>query len=178
MANVMGTRNGLSVVALPSSSLVGRSQATVWLHHKSCSSSLGLSDCRLRATLTQVSLWGSREHLSLASATSAVSSEHLSFTLLASQAMQCWRIHRQCKRLRRPWFDPWRRKVNPLQYFYLESFMDRGAWHASVHGVTKSHTWLSTHTHTHTHTTLTLRFFAKYQALRCQTSWTSHQYCG
>ena len=35
--------------------------------------------------------------------------------------------------------------------------MDRGAWWATVHTVTKSRTWLSdwthTHTHTHTHTT-------------------------
>ena len=31
----------------------------------------------------------------------------------------------------------------PLQYSCLESPMDRGAWHAAVHGVTKSWTWLS-----------------------------------
>ena len=30
----------------------------------------------------------------------------------------------------------------PLQYSYLESPMDRGAWWARVHGVTKSRTWL------------------------------------
>ena len=54
---------------------------------------------------------------------------------------------------------------NLLQYFCLENCMDRGAWWATVHGVTKSWTWLSdwvhahactrvrTHTHTHTHTT-------------------------
>ena len=27
---------------------------------------------------------------------------------------------------------------NPLQYFCLENFMDRGAWWAIVHGVTKT----------------------------------------
>ena len=27
---------------------------------------------------------------------------------------------------------------NPLQYFYLENSMDRGAWRATVHGVAKS----------------------------------------
>ena len=32
---------------------------------------------------------------------------------------------------------------NPLQYSCLESSMDRGAWWATVHGVTKSRTWLS-----------------------------------
>ena len=29
---------------------------------------------------------------------------------------------------------------NPLQYSFLESTMDRGAWWAAVHGVTKSRT--------------------------------------
>ena len=32
---------------------------------------------------------------------------------------------------------------NPLQYFCLENPMDRGAWQATVHGVTKSRTQLS-----------------------------------
>ena len=31
---------------------------------------------------------------------------------------------------------------NPLQYSCLENPMDRGAWRATVHGVTKSWTWL------------------------------------
>ena len=31
----------------------------------------------------------------------------------------------------------------PLQYSYLENSADRGAWRATVHGVTKSQTWLS-----------------------------------
>ena len=31
----------------------------------------------------------------------------------------------------------------PLQYSYLENFMDRGAWGATVHGVAKSQTQLS-----------------------------------
>ena len=52
---------------------------------------------------------------------------------------------------------------------YLETCMDRGAWQATVHGVTKSQNdWVTniftcTHTHTHTHTytriTLTLKQF-------------------
>ena len=33
----------------------------------------------------------------------------------------------------------------PLQYSGLENSMDWGAWWASVHGVAKSRTWLSTH---------------------------------
>ena len=32
---------------------------------------------------------------------------------------------------------------NPLQYYFLENFMDRGAWQATVHGVAKSCTRLS-----------------------------------
>ena len=34
----------------------------------------------------------------------------------------------------------------PCQYFCLENPMDRGAWRAIVHGVTKSQTWLVTNT--------------------------------
>ena len=34
-------------------------------------------------------------------------------------------------------------KGNPLQYFCLENFMDRGVWWAAVHGVTESQTWLN-----------------------------------
>ena len=34
-------------------------------------------------------------------------------------------------------------KGYPLQYSYLENSMNRGAWWATVHGVTKSWTWLS-----------------------------------
>ena len=41
---------------------------------------------------------------------------------------------------------------NPLQYSCLENSVNRGAWRATVHGVTKSRTRLSDlHTHTHTH---------------------------
>ena len=35
----------------------------------------------------------------------------------------------------------------PLWYSCLENSMDRGAWRATVHGVTKSHTRLSEWTH-------------------------------
>jgi len=35
---------------------------------------------------------------------------------------------------------------NPFQYSCLKYPMDRGAWWAEVHGVTKSQTQLSTHT--------------------------------
>ena len=55
----------------------------------------------------------------------------------------------QCRRHRRPRFDTWVGKIsgeghgNPLQYSCLESPMDRGAWRATVHGVTKTLTRLS-----------------------------------
>ena len=75
---------------------------------------------------------------------------------------------------------------NPLQFSGLQSTMDRGAWQATVHGITNSRTWLSgfhfhtfffhnwlrvwmpptpptityTHTHTHTHTQLLLFFLS------------------
>jgi hypothetical protein len=47
---------------------------------------------------------------------------------------------------RRRGFDPWVRKKillqegNPIQYSYLKNPMDRGAWQAMVHRVTKSQT--------------------------------------
>ena len=46
---------------------------------------------------------------------------------------------------------------HPLQYSCLENSMDRGAWQASVHGVTKSQTQLNGCPHIHTHI---LRFHA------------------
>ena len=39
---------------------------------------------------------------------------------------------------------------NSLQYSCLGNPMDRGAWRATVPGITKSWTQLNTHTHTHT----------------------------
>ena len=44
---------------------------------------------------------------------------------------------------------PGRGNGNPLQYPCLENCMDRGAWWATFHGVTKSWTWLSVRTDTH-----------------------------
>ena len=53
----------------------------------------------------------------------------------------------QCRRYRfSPWVNkiPWRRNSNPLQYYYWENPKDRETWWATVHGVTKSQTQLST----------------------------------
>ena len=41
---------------------------------------------------------------------------------------------------------------NPLLCSCWENPMDRGAWRATVHGVTKSWIWPSDSAHTHTHT--------------------------
>ena len=43
---------------------------------------------------------------------------------------------------------PGKRNGNPLQYFYLENPMDRGAGRATVRGVTESQTQLSDLAHT------------------------------
>ena len=55
--------------------------------------------------------------------------------------------------------DPQRRKWKPTPVLLSGNPMDRGAWQATVHGVTKSwNNWVMerarahTHTHTHTHT--------------------------
>ena len=42
--------------------------------------------------------------------------------------------------------SPRKGNCNPLQYSCLESFMDGGAWWATVHGIAKSQTWLSNFT--------------------------------
>ena len=49
----------------------------------------------------------------------------------------------QCQRHKRHGLDPWvgkiswRREWQPLEYSHLKNSMDRGAWQATVHGVTK-----------------------------------------
>ena len=39
---------------------------------------------------------------------------------------------------------------NPLQYYFLENFMDRGAWQATAHGIANRRAQLSVRTHTRT----------------------------
>ena len=56
--------------------------------------------------------------------------------------------HKRCRFS--PWVGkiPWRRACNPFQYSCLENPVDRGAWRATVHRVTKSQTrlkWLNMH---------------------------------
>ena len=47
--------------------------------------------------------------------------------------------------------SPAERNGNPLQYSCVENPMDGGTWWATIHGVTKSRTWLSDFTHSLTH---------------------------
>ena len=47
------------------------------------------------------------------------------------------------------WEDPGGSHGNPLQYPCLENREDRGACQVTVHGVTKSWTWLSKQASTH-----------------------------
>ena len=50
--------------------------------------------------------------------------------------------------------SPGGRNGNPLQYSFLGNLMDRGAWQAAVHGVTKGQTRLSNWALIHSHSTL------------------------
>ena len=60
----------------------------------------------------------------------------------------------------------------PLQYSCLENSMDRGAWWAIFHGVTKSRTWLCTHAYSHCKTANIEQYFSNYK----QEDWYSHIY--
>ena len=69
------------------------------------------------------------------------------------------RQQRICLQWKRPRFDPavgtiplGKGNDYLLQYSCLRDSIDRGAWQATVHGVTKSWTQLSDNMHTHTHT--------------------------
>ena len=58
--------------------------------------------------------------------------------------------------------SPGEESGNPLQYSCLGNRVDRGAWQATVHGVTKESDMteqLKTHTHTHTHTHVLFIYF-------------------
>ena len=70
----------------------------------------------------------------------------------ASQVVQWQRIHLPIQEMQETWVwylgqeDPSRvGNGNLLQYSCLENSMDRGAWRAIVHGLTKSQKQLSAH---------------------------------
>ena len=66
----------------------------------------------------------------------------------ASPVARWQRICLQCRSCRRHKFDSWLGRSpeggqgNPLQYSWLQNSMDRGAWRAILHRVTKSQTAL------------------------------------
>ena len=60
---------------------------------------------------------------------------------------------------------PWRGNGNPLQYSCMGNHMDRGAWRATVHGVSKSQTQLSNWEHTHAYNIQMCRYILYTQVL-------------
>ena len=64
-----------------------------------------------------------------------------------------------------PGKSPGRRHDHPLQYSCLENLMDRGAWWATVHSVTKSWTWLKW-LNTHTSKGTYKMYFEDYYSLK------------
>ena len=62
---------------------------------------------------------------------------------------------------------------NPLQNYCLENPMDRGAWQATVHGVTKSRTRLSDVTNTNTKSQILLSG-SKYSISTPLSSWEEY----
>ena len=78
--------------------------------------------------------------------------------------------------------SPGRGHDNPVQYSYLENLMDRGAWWATIHRVTKSQIWLRWLS-MHTHFCLTFVVFPIWKdsilsllfpLIPCLISWTSY----
>ena len=67
---------------------------------------------------------------------------------------------------------------NPLQYACLKNSIDRGAWQATVHGVSNTRTQLSKHPYTHTNDFICfcLKHFnvSYYLLVPTHTSWHSH----
>ena len=57
---------------------------------------------------------------------------------------------------------------SPLQYFCQWNPMERGAWRATVHGVTKNWTQLSTHTQKENHTSQITEFSTSPWRGRCK----------
>ena len=94
----------------------------------------------------------------------SVNEHHLSLLVLrclcfpgGASGIEPTYLCRRCKRLR---FDPWSGRSpgggygNLLQYSCLVNPMDRGAWWATIHRVTKRYNWsdlAGMHTHTRAH---------------------------
>ena len=79
-----------------------------------------------------------------------VQGRFLKWNLFISEFVQVFQMVRNPPAMRETWVrslgqeDPLGEGMaTPLQYSCLENPMDRGAWRVTVHGVTKSRTWLS-----------------------------------
>ena len=72
--------------------------------------------------------------------------------------------------------SPGGRHGNPLQYSCLENPMKRGAWQATVHGVTKSRTPLKGPS-THTHSTIKLDSSGSQACFNTWPVWGSTSFC-
>ena len=75
--------------------------------------------------------------------------DYFSLVWIIEMWLPWWlRWWRTCLKGRRPGFDPWVRKIpwrkkwQPTPLFLLGEARGRGTWWATVHGVTKSWTWL------------------------------------
>ena len=84
----------------------------------------------------------------------------------------------QCRRhefIHRAGKIPWSRKWQLAQVFLLENSMDRAAWWATVHGVTKSQTqlrvWACTHTFLYFYSPIFSRYLL-FCATHCLHSWS------
>ena len=58
-------------------------------------------------------------------------------------------MHLPVQEMQETWFDPWEGRLSGEGNCShgQENSMDRGAWQATVHGVTKNQTILNAHTH-------------------------------
>ena len=63
-----------------------------------------------------------------------------SWASLVTQLVKTWLTKRETCVQSMGWEIPWRRECYPLQYSGRENSMDRGAWQATVHGVSESDT--------------------------------------
>ena len=69
--------------------------------------------------------------------------------------------------------SPGGRNGYPLQCSCLENSMDRGAWQAAIHGVTKSRTQLSNWTHMHAWSNVTASLYIEKIWTQEQTHWVN-----
>ena len=70
---------------------------------------------------------------------------------------------------------PGGRNGNPLQYSYLENPMDRGAWWATVNGVAKTWTQLSTHACTINCTSFSTQYMGSFDFFKKHNNYISHK---